>query len=197
LRRFPAMHLELQLTDRNADLAREGVDVAIRVGPLPNSALTTQTIAHIPFVACAAPSYLAEHGTPTKLDDLAAHNCLRYLSSGRPIDWEFLDGEQSRSVSVAGNFDTDDGGALIAAACAGAGIAYAFRFQAQPHFLSGTLRPVLERFLTPTLSVHALQTRTRHASPRIRAWIDFLKDRFSRDERFAGAASRAGRRDAT
>jgi DNA-binding transcriptional LysR family regulator len=194
LRRFPALRVELLLTDRNVDLAREGVDVAIRIGPLADSTLITQTIARARFVVCAASSYLNEHGSPADLDELRRHNCLRYLTSGRPYNWLFLDGNGSKAVSVAGNFDTDDGGALIAAACAGAGIAYCFHFQAQPHFATGVLRPVLETFRTPAHSVHALHTHTRHVSPRIRAWIDFLRTRFSSDERFAAAAGESVRR---
>lgn len=186
LRRFPAMRLELLLTDRNVDLAREGVDVAIRIGPLADSALMSQTIARIPFAVCAAPRYLSQHGAPAKPDDLKSHNCLRYLTFGRPLDWIFLENGKPRTVSVAGNFDTDDGGALISAACAGAGIAYVFRFQAQAQFVSGLLRPVLQRFQMPTLSVHTLHTHTRHVSPRIHAWIDFLRECFSTDDRFEG-----------
>jgi DNA-binding transcriptional LysR family regulator len=188
--RFPGVRLELLLTDRNVDLVREGVDVAVRVGPLADSALIAQTLGSAQFVACAAPSYLDGRSELTTLDDLGRHNCLRYLSLGRPVEWEFLDRGVPKTVSVTGSLDTDDGGALVAAACAGAGIAYMFRFQAQPHFLTGQLRPVLEQYSTPSLEVYAVHTYSRHISPRVRAWTDFLRERFSSDDGFRQAPSK-------
>jgi LysR family transcriptional regulator for bpeEF and oprC len=185
--RFPELRLELLLTDRNVDLVREGVDVAIRVGPLTDSTLIARSLARMPFVVCAAPSYLEAHGTPRELEDLGQHNCLRYLSSGRPTDWAFLDNGVSKTVSVTGTFDTDDGGALVAAACAGAGIAYVFRFQVQMHFSTGALLPLFQQFTTPVLPVYAVYTHARHVSPRVRAWIDFLTDHFSSIEVFLSA----------
>jgi len=182
--RFPGIRLELLLTDRNVDLVREGVDVAVRVGPLADSALMARSLGSLPFVACAAPGYLEAHGTPATLDDLGRHNCLRYLSSGRPVDWRFLDGGIAKAVFVTGSFDTDDGGALVAAACTGAGIAYMFRFQAQPHFSTGELEPVLERYPTPSLEVFAVHAYSRHVSPRVRAWIDFLRENLPDNDRF-------------
>lgn len=180
--RFPGVRLELLLTDRNVDLVREGVDVAVRIGPLADSALIARTLGHVKFVACAAPGYLHAHGTPTRLDDLKRHNCLRYLSSGRPIDWVFLDGGMPKTVAVTGSFDTDDGGALIAAACAGAGVAYVFRFQAQAHFSTGHLSPVLGQYDAPSLEVYAVHAYSRHVSPRVRAWIDFLREHLPTQE---------------
>jgi DNA-binding transcriptional LysR family regulator len=182
--RFPDMHLELLLTDRNVELVREGVDVAVRVGPLADSALIARSLGSMQFTACAAPSYLERHGAPQTPDDLKRHNCLRYLSSGRPIDWTFLDGGTPKAVSVTGSFDTDDGGALIAAACAGAGIAYVFGFQAEPHFSTGQLKPVLGQYSTPTHEVYAVHAYSRHISPRVRAWIDFLREHLAKDDGF-------------
>ncbi len=174
--RYPGVRLELLLTDRNIDLVREGVDVAVRVGPLADSALIARRLASMSFVACAAPAYLDAHGTPASIDDLRQHNCLRYLTSGRPLDWTFLENGIAKTVSVAGNFDTDDGGALIAAACAGTGIAYVFRFQAQGYFSSGELVPILTQYATPSQNAYAVHAYSRHVSPRVRAWIDFLRD---------------------
>jgi DNA-binding transcriptional LysR family regulator len=182
--RFPGVRVELLLTDRFVDLVREGVDVAVRIGPLADSALTARLLRHVDFVACAAPSYLDAYGAPTSPDDLSRHNCLRYLSSGRPLDWEFLDGGARRAVSVTGRFDTDDGGALVATACTGAGIAYMFRFQAQPCFSTGQLKPILGQYPTPSHEVFAVHAYPRHISSRVRAWIDFLREHLSNDDGF-------------
>src|SRR5579885_410770 len=180
--RYPGVRLELLLTDRNVDLVREGVDVAVRIGPLADSALIARSLASMPFVACAAPAYLDAHGTPASIDDLRQHNCLRYLTSGRPLDWTFLENGVAKTVSVAGNFDSDDGGALIGAACAGTGIAYVFRFQAQGYFSSGELVPILTQYATPSQNAYAVHAYSRHVSPRVRAWIDFLRDSIEVDD---------------
>lgn len=182
IERFPDVRVELLLTDRNVDLVREGIDVAVRIGPLADSTLIARTLGHVEFVACAAPSYLRAHGTPITLDDLARHKCLRYLSGGRPIDWEFMDDGAHKTVSVSGSFDTDDGGALVAAALEGGGIAHVFGFQVEAHLASGELLPVLGRYASPSLDVYALHAYSRHVSPRVRAWMDFLRMDFSSHE---------------
>jgi DNA-binding transcriptional LysR family regulator len=187
--RFPDVRVELLLTDRNVDLVREGIDVAVRIGPLADSTLIARTLGHLEFVACAAPSYLRAHGTPINLDDLARHKCLRYLSGGRPIDWEFVDGGAHKTVSVSGSFDTDDGGALVAAALAGGGIAHVFRFQVEAHLAAGELTPVLGRYGSPSHDVYALHAYSRHVSLRIRAWLDFLRMDFSSHEALQLAGS--------
>jgi DNA-binding transcriptional LysR family regulator len=170
---------------------REGIDVAVRVGPLADSNLIARTLGRTQFIVCAAPSYLKAHGTPANLEDLGHHNCLRYLSSGRPLDWEFLEEDGPKTVSVSGSFDTDDGGALVAAACAGAGIAYFFRFQGEAHFSTRQLIPILEQYTTPSLEIHALHAYSRHVSPRVRAWIDFLRERLSDHDVLPGSVSRS------
>ncbi len=176
-------HLVRELEEaEDAVLVREGGDVAVRVGPLADSALMARTIGHVEFAACAAPSYLRAHGAPISLEDLARHKCLRYLSGGQPLDWEFVDGGARKTVTVSGSFDTDDGGALVAATLSGGGIARVFRFQVEAHFASGELVPVLERFGSPSLDVYALHAYSRHVSPRVRAWIDFLREHFSSQE---------------
>jgi DNA-binding transcriptional LysR family regulator len=192
--RYPGVRLELLVTDRNVDLVREGVDVAVRVGPLADSALIARSLVSMPFVACAAPSYLDAHGMPACIDDLRRHNCLRYLTSGRPMDWTFVEDGVAKAVSVAGSFDTDDGGALIAAACAGTGIAYVFRFQAQGYFSTGELVPVLVQFGTPSQEAYAVHAYSRHVSARVRAWIDFVRDRLAVHEWFQPPTARHGSR---
>jgi DNA-binding transcriptional LysR family regulator len=182
--RYPGVRLEVLVTDRNIDLVREGVDVAVRVGPLADSALIARSLVSMPFVACAAPHYLASHGTPTCIDDLRQHNCLRYLTSGRPMDWTFIEDDVSKTIPVAGSFDTDDGGALIAAARAGTGIAYVFRFQAQAYFSTGELAPVLAHYATPSQEAYAVHAYSRYVSPRVRTWIDFVRQRLAVHEWF-------------
>jgi DNA-binding transcriptional LysR family regulator len=176
--RFSDVRIELLLTDRFVDLVREGIDVAVRIGALADSALIARLLGRANFVACAAPSYLQTHGAPTSLDELSRHNCLRYLASGRALDWEFFEGSVRRTVSVQGRFDTDDGGALLAAACAGAGLAYVFRFQAEPHLATGELSRILDRYATPAFDIYAVHAYSRQVSSRVRAWIDFLREHF-------------------
>lgn len=177
LAEYPDLRLELQLTDRLVDLARDAIDVAVRLGELDDSTLITTKIGQSPFVTCAAPAYFEEHGIPATPADLSAHQCLRYITGGRPLEWYFECGGDMTAVRVNGRFDSDDGGALVSAACAGAGIAYLFRFQAEPHIESGRLRRVLQDYSTPTLAINALHASSQHVPPRVRVLIEFLRKR--------------------
>jgi DNA-binding transcriptional LysR family regulator len=179
LSQFPGLRLELQISDRLVDLARESIDVALRMGDLEDSSLVATRVGECPFVVCAAPSYLAQAGGPETLADLQGRACLRYMHGGRALDWLFrVDGELT-AVSVRGPLDSDDGGALVAAACEGAGLAYLFRFQVEQHLQSGALRQVLAEQVTPTLAISAVRAASRHVAPRIPLWIDFMRRRLS------------------
>ena len=159
-RRHPRVSIELGLNDRLVDLAEEGWDLAIRIGSLADSSLIARRIAPCRTIICAAPSYLAAHGTPRHLGDLADHECLGYtLSRLTGADrWNF--GEDGTiSVPVSGHLRANNGDALRAAAIAGLGLIY------QP---------------TVTFNgIYAVYLPAPHPAAKLRAMIDFLLERFT------------------
>jgi DNA-binding transcriptional LysR family regulator len=122
----PQLHLRLLLGDRVSDLFREPVDIALRYGAPEDSSLVALPVAASNRrVLCAAPEYLARHGRPHSLSDLARHNCLLYMLGGRVHDrWQFFDGKREHSQSVSGDRLSDDADVVRRWAVAGVGLVY-------------------------------------------------------------------------
>lgn len=122
----PQLHLRLLLGDRVSDLFREPVDIALRYGAPEDSSLVALPVAASNRrVLCAAPEYLARHGQPQSLSDLARHNCLLYMLGGRVYErWRFFDGKREHSQSVSGDRLSDDADVVRRWAVAGVGLVY-------------------------------------------------------------------------
>ena len=172
---YPEVEIDLRLSDRLVDLVVEGIDIAIRLGELDNSSLIRTHLGKASFALCASPDYLDAHGRPADLDELLNHNCLCYVFNGRPVAWEFLMNEKWETVPIRGTFNADNGGALLNAAIAGLGITRLMLFQIQKELKEQRLEVVLPDQLQPGFTVHALVTHRQHLSPRVRAFLDFLK----------------------
>jgi len=180
-RQHSSLKVELGLNDRFVDLIEEGWDVALRIGELADSSLIARRLAPCRTVVCAAPGYLKAHGTPRKIADLAAHNCLGYtLSRLAGADrWHF--GKSGNvSVKVAGNLRANNGEALMTAAIAGQGLVY------QPVFLvSAALkarRLIALKLDQPTVDLGGIAVvypSDRRPPAKVRAFIDFLVTRFT------------------
>jgi DNA-binding transcriptional LysR family regulator len=179
-RRHPGLQVELGLNDRLVDLAEEGWDMAVRIGTLADSSLIARRIAPCRSVVAAAPAYLAAHGTPKTVADLAHHNCLGYTlaHSTRAGQWAF--GERGEAtVAIAGNLSANNGDALRAAAVAGQGIIYQPTFVIADDLRAGTL--VALPLDQPTMElggIYAVYLPERNPPAKVRALIDFLAERF-------------------
>jgi DNA-binding transcriptional LysR family regulator len=178
---YPALTVDIGLTDRFIDLVEEGWDLAIRIGQLRDSSLVARKLAPIRTVVCASPAYLAIAGTPRSVGDLAGHNCLGYtLPTPATADrWRFgRNGEIEQAVS--GTFRANNGDALREAALAGLGIAYQPTFIFTDDLRSGRLVPVvLDRPLFQFASAFAVYAPTRYVPAKVRRFIDFLAERWS------------------
>ena len=179
LARYPEIQVELNLSDHVIDLVDAGVDVAIRVAALPDSSHIARRIASERRIVCAAPSYLARHGTPQSPEDLAGHNCLIY-STIATEDWRFRGPDGPRSVKVASNFVANGGEAVRDLAIAGLGLARLATFLVGPAIRDGRLVPVLTDFEErQETAIHAVYPHRRHLSPKVGAFVDFLADKMS------------------
>ncbi|TIU04467.1 MAG: LysR family transcriptional regulator, partial [Mesorhizobium sp.] len=137
---FLAQHgevkLELSVTDRHADLIREGYDVAVRMGALTDTGLIARKIANLPIVLVASPAYVERRGRPASIEDLQSHDFVRYQMAGRPYPVTLADGTV---IVPKGRLDTNDGGTIRQAALAGAGIAHLMQFAVQDDLDAGRL----------------------------------------------------------
>ncbi len=176
LARYPELSLELRLTDRVTDLVQEAIDVAVRIGPLPDSTLIARRLAPSHRVVCAAPRYIERHGAPEAPEGLSAHNCL-VLSNQR--SWSFRTASGVETVRVSGSLTADNGEALREAAAAGLGIALLSDWNAHEALRSGALVQILPGFpVVYDATVWAVYPSARFLAPKVRVFIDFFAARF-------------------
>jgi DNA-binding transcriptional LysR family regulator len=178
LEHYPEVMVELTLSDRNVDIIEEGVDVAVRIGHLPDSSLAATQLGLTQRVLVASPGYLRRHGTPTTLEDLGKHNCLRFaaLSPGR--DWHFVRNGRDENIRVAGSFASNSGDAVIQTALEDRGIACVLYYQVMDHVANGKLRLLLQEFAPAPVPIHAVFAHPKLVSAKVRAFVDHLKRSF-------------------
>jgi DNA-binding transcriptional LysR family regulator len=179
-RAHPEVILDLRLDDRFVNLVADGFDVAVRIGVLTDSSLVARKVATTRAVACASPAYLNQHGEPDTPEDLASHNCLVY--SYLADVWRFTapDGREI-PVAVRGNLRINNGIVLSKAALAGHGILFSPSFYVAPLLRDGSLRQILSRYKGKELGIHAVYPQSGHVPPKVRAFVDFLAQRFGRN----------------
>jgi DNA-binding transcriptional LysR family regulator len=177
LKRHPGVSVDVSLTDTVVDLLDERADIAIRVGPLRESRLLARKLGESRTVVVAAPSYLAEHGTPLTPADLEQHNMLGFGFSRQVEGWRFRDAEGAIvTVPPVGNALVSDGEAMQQLAIAGAGLARLARFHVDRDIAAGRLVAVLEDFNPGDLeAIHAVFVGHGGQLPaRVRAFLDYL-----------------------
>jgi DNA-binding transcriptional LysR family regulator len=179
LSRYPGVTLDIALTDEVIDLLEERTDVAIRAGPMKSSQLVARKLGETRMVIVAAPSYLAQHGTPKTPADLERHNRLAPGYARAIEGWPLLERGAVKSIAVSGNAQASDGEALRQLALAGLGLARLAAFQVQTDIAAGRLVPVLEPFNPGDKEeVHAVFAgQGGHVPARVRALLDFLAER--------------------
>lgn len=173
---YPELKLALSFTDRYVDLIEEGIDVCLRFGTLQDSSLMARRLTRTQFRVVGAPSYFAKHERPKTPDDLAAHNCLAVTLRDTRLarEWRFVrDGEET-TIAPKGNMSFSDGAALCDAACAGYGLAQLHDYYIDNALVAGQLEPVLENFKPNVDPIWLVYPQTRHLSPKVRAFIDFM-----------------------
>ena len=174
VRKHPAIAVEAFFTDRYADLAGEGLDAAVRIGALRDSALIARPIGRQRMIVCASPAYLARRGTPRKPADLEAHACLafRIPSSGRLWTWHFSVGGKVVEWEPRSGITMDDGEALVAAAAAGMGLIHVPDYMAADAMARRKVVEVLGRYRPPDVPISVVYLSARRVPPRLRAFLD-------------------------
>jgi len=200
---FAARHAQLQfdveLSERVVDLVEEGFDLAVRIGEAGSQNLVGRRIGTTRLVCCAAPSYLERHGEPRKPEDLAKHACLTYEHAPSRNVWPFRDRQgRERNVRIGGPVHATSGRFLEALAAEGVGIAREPDFIVGPDVRAGRLKPILCGFEPAPLPIYVVYPSRRHLSAKVRAFADFLVERFAAAQwglppaAASGAAKRKG-----
>jgi DNA-binding transcriptional LysR family regulator len=179
LRRYPELRVDIGLADRIVDLLEEGWDLAVRVGAMPDSSLIARRLADNHMVICAAPAYWRRRGRPREPRDLAHHACLTYAYQHNPNEWPFAGPDGRFTVRVEGPLMSNNGDLSRAAALAGLGVVALPCFLCGPDLAAGRLEPVLGAWMPPPTGIHAVYPHARHLSVKVRAFLDFLAERFA------------------
>jgi DNA-binding transcriptional LysR family regulator len=177
----PQLEIELDLNDRRVDLVSEGHDLAIRIGKLPDSSLIARRLAPCRHVVCASPAYLQTRGEPHSPECLEGdhHDCLVYSNRTISEEWRFRIGGEWRSVRVSPKrLGVNNGDVLRDAAIAGLGLVALPTFIVSGAIQRGELKPVLRDYDLDDPSIHAVWSPNRELSAKVRAFVDFLSDRF-------------------
>lgn len=178
--RHPQIQIRLQVSDRVIDVVRNPVDLALRYGDPPDSSLVSLAVAPDNRRSlCAAPSYLARHGTPRTPHELVAHNCLCFMLSDRTHDhWTFLRGAEIAEVDVRGNFQCDDGDAVRLLALRGEGIIYKSTLDVAADLRSGALVRLCPDWQGEAAALNLICPGRRHLRPAMRLLHTFLVEQF-------------------
>ena len=177
LRAYPQIHARIQLSDRVSNLLEEHVDVAVRLGELPDSDIIATRIALLSRVLCASPAYLASHGVPKDPHDLVAHECITYEGYQAANRWEFRFEQTSKMIQVGSRLIVNSAEAAVIAAIADAGIARVLSDQVADPLRAGTLVRLLEAFEPSPMPASLVYPRQRHVALKLRAFLDFATPR--------------------
>ena len=179
--RYPLIELEIGMGDRLVDLVREGVDCVLRVGELGDSSMVARRVALLEQMTCASPAYLAAHGTPQNLAQLAGHRAVNFFSARTGKVWPFdfkVDG-QRHSVALPGTVSVNNADAYHACCRAGMGLIQAPRYHLERALAAGELVEVLAHLRPDPLPVSVLYPHHRQLSPRVRVFADWVAGLFA------------------
>ncbi len=179
LRRYPALAVDLLLVDRAVDMVDEDVHLALRVGHLPDSQLVARKLADLRMIVCASPDYLERRGIPRSPADLGHHDCLVFSDTAGIAEWRFKEGlKPERRIRIAGRLWVNSLDAVVSAAKQGAGIGRVPSWQVEADIRAGALQRILVDHEPPPTPLHLLFQPSRPASPKTRAFVDYLLERW-------------------
>ncbi|WP_114240931.1 LysR family transcriptional regulator [Dyella sp. C9] len=177
--RYPDIRLELAMCDYPYDLNEEGIDCAVRVGPLEDSSLIARKIGYLRNVIIASPDYLARYGSPQSIEDLKNHRCINYVQpNGRPRQWQFDTPSGQVGIDIEAHILINDAESVIQAVVSGLGITQA------PHVIAACMLEFgkLELVMTDTIStgkpVWIVYPQKKHLSARVQAFIEWVREVF-------------------
>ena len=173
--RYPAMKIQLHLTDRPMSLQEEGFDVGIRFGEVPDARINARLLLKNRRIVCASPAYVARHGTPAGPHDLAHHACIVLRENDSAYGtWHFSRGKRTETVKVDGPLSSNDGSAVLHWALEGRGVVVRSQWEIDAHLRRGELVPLLEDWLLPDANIHAIYLERNQLSVKLRTFVDFL-----------------------
>ena len=181
LQRFPEVDAQCLFLDRIVNVVEEGVDVAVRIGELPDSSLQATRVGRVRRVLVASKAYLTARGVPQRPQDLDQHSIVLASAAAPVHEWRFNDGGKPLLQRLHARMRTTSNDSAIAAAVAGLGITRLLSYQVSAHIKSGALQTVLEDFEAAPLPVNVLHHEGRRATQKVRSFVDMAVDALRAD----------------
>ena len=177
---YPDINIDLIFDDDYTDLVKEGIDLAIRIGPLEDSSLIARKIGSSPRVVVASPEYLVNHGRPKKPADLIKHNCLFYSLQKSPDLWYFNSTQEGdESIRVSGRLKASSPDAICDATLEGLGISILGEWYARKHIKEGKLQVILPDYKPTAYDIHAVYPERRFVPQKVKCMIEFLTEKIN------------------
>ncbi|HXA38627.1 MAG TPA: LysR family transcriptional regulator [Phenylobacterium sp.] len=176
---YPEVSLDVSATDRMVNLVEEGFDVGVRIGQLHDSSLIARKLAAVRLVTCASPGYLQAAGAPATPQDLSRHEAIIDTNARDPTLWQYGGHSDRMEVRVHGRLRFGGADACVAAARRGLGITRTPAFAAADDLRAGRLTPLLCAYEPQLIHVHAVYPHARHLAAKVRAFVDFLAERYA------------------
>jgi DNA-binding transcriptional LysR family regulator len=189
LARYPELQVELVMRDAFGDMVEEGLDLAVRLGPIATEGLIARGIGPMHRHLVASPDYLARRGVPADLDALGAHDCIAYTYGSGRYEWSFQRGKELVSVTASGPFRANNSEAVHQAVLAGLGLGLLPEYQVRDDASSGRLRRVLAGWQAEPMPINVVYPGPRNLPLRSRTVLDFLAG-LNLDGRGAGSPPR-------
>lgn len=179
---YPDLNLDLSISDKLIDIVDEGIDIAIRIGELPDSTLIAKHIAPCRYAVCASPNYFKQHAKPNTPEDLTQHSCLLFQFWNAPNQWQFLSKDnQFINVKVRGEVVSNNSLALREIMLSGGGISIAPTFLVGADITNGRLLPVLSDYHIKPVSIYAVYPHRQYLTAKVRAFLEFLSTHIQAD----------------
>jgi len=177
LKLYPEVDIRFVLADRFINLLEDHIDLAVRIGELPDSSLVATRVGAVRRVVCASPRYFADRGIPKNPDDLAAHDCITFQGSSSPDTWIFRTTRGQASIPVHSRLVVNTASAAIDAAIAGGGITRVLSYQVADAIRAGTLAIVLEKFESAPSPISFVYGGRGFLPIKLRVFLDFATPR--------------------
>lgn len=180
---YPDINIDLIFNDNYIDLVKEGIDLAIRIGPLEDSSLIARKIGSSPRLVVASPEYLVNHGRPKKPVDLIKHDCLFYTLQKSPDLWYFNSTQEGdESIRVNSRLKASSPDAICDATLEGLGISILGEWYVRKHVREGKLKVILPDYKPTTYDIHAVYPERRFVPQKVKRMIEFLIEKIAQEK---------------
>lgn len=180
LQRYPDMEVAALFLDRVVNLLEEGMDVAIRIGALPDSAMKAIRVGEVRRVLCAAPAYLAQHGEPADPAALRQHTIIAASHVSPSVEWKFAGPDELQGIRLKPRLTVTSNDAAIEAARCGLGITRLLSYQITSELSTDALRIILPEYEPAPLPVHIVHRESKYGSVKVRSFIDLMAEHLRR-----------------